>query len=187
MIIIEHSPSILIDTSAAVDLRQEHQLNVSNKRVAESISSSKVLVTQPFMDIQANTPTTHMKYTTAENLLSTGILPEEQQKSTTDHSFLGYTTPPLTPGKESCLEWQCPMILHVAVKHNMSLLHIYSNKRYRSHEFLARLFNLLEKHGIPIDLNLTSAAHVCLTWPTDILIDKALIDIKTLGQVCSQL
>ncbi|KAK5993190.1 Aspartate kinase FUB3 [Cladobotryum mycophilum] len=50
----------------------------------------------------------------------------------------------------------------VTIKENISIINIHSNKRSISHGFFARVFSLLNKHSISVDLISTSEVHVSL-------------------------
>jgi aspartate kinase len=143
----------------------------------EAAEMSKKVI-HPYMMEQLVLADLPIRIKNAENPLSPGtlILPEKQQKCN-----LGYATPPLTPGTNYHLD-EYPTV--VSVKRNLSVLRVHSNKNFRSHEFLARLFGILDQYHIPVDLNSTSETHVCLTLPSEYPLDKkALVELGKLGKV----
>ncbi|KAJ6787576.1 hypothetical protein PWT90_00659 [Aphanocladium album] len=50
----------------------------------------------------------------------------------------------------------------VTIKDNISVINVHSNKRSISHGFFARVFSILDKHSISVDLISTSEVHVSL-------------------------
>lgn len=50
----------------------------------------------------------------------------------------------------------------VTIKDHISVINVHSNKRSISHGFFARLFSILDKYGISVDLISTSEVHVSL-------------------------
>ncbi|KAF4120190.1 aspartate kinase [Geosmithia morbida] len=50
----------------------------------------------------------------------------------------------------------------VTIKDHMSIINIHSNKRSISHGFFARVFSILDKHAVSVDLISTSEVHVSL-------------------------
>ncbi|EGX92525.1 aspartokinase [Cordyceps militaris CM01] len=50
----------------------------------------------------------------------------------------------------------------VTIKDNISVINVHSNKRSISHGFFARVFSILNKHSISVDLISTSEVHVSL-------------------------
>ncbi|OAA66260.1 aspartokinase [Cordyceps fumosorosea ARSEF 2679] len=50
----------------------------------------------------------------------------------------------------------------VTIKDSISVINVHSNKRSISHGFFARVFSILDKHGISVDLISTSEVHVSL-------------------------
>lgn len=142
----------------------------------EAAELSKIVIHPSMMSqmMRANIP---IRIKNAEKQSpGTLILPEKQQASN-----LGYATPPLTP-EHGCIALNCPTA--VSVKRNLHLLHVHSNRKLGSHEFLAALFSTLDRHDVPVDLNSTSETHVCMTLPSHNSLDKALLsDLEKLGKV----
>ncbi|CAM1508484.1 Fc.00g053320.m01.CDS01 [Cosmosporella sp. VM-42] len=54
----------------------------------------------------------------------------------------------------------------VTIKDHMSVINVHSNKRSISHGFFARVFSILDKHSISVDLISTSEVHVSMAIHT---------------------
>jgi aspartate kinase len=50
----------------------------------------------------------------------------------------------------------------VTIKHSIVVLNIHSNRRTRAHGFLAKIFGILDKHHLSVDLISSSEVHVSM-------------------------
>jgi aspartate kinase len=50
----------------------------------------------------------------------------------------------------------------VTIKHSIVVLNIHSNRRTRAHGFLAKIFSILDKHHLSVDLISSSEVHVSM-------------------------
>jgi aspartate kinase len=74
----------------------------------------------------------------------------------------------------------------VTIKENIVVINIASNKKSVSHGFLARIFGILDKHGLIVDLISTSEVHVTMAAENrrgNKALDRLLADFEKLGTV----
>ncbi|KAF7728360.1 Aspartokinase [Apophysomyces ossiformis] len=74
----------------------------------------------------------------------------------------------------------------VTVKDNVCVLNIHSNRKNVSHGFLAKIFTILDDHGIVVDLISTSEVHVSMALGADMVesnLEHARKELETLGTV----
>ena len=84
-------------------------------------------------------------------------LQRHKQNGCTNGCTNGTTTPNGTP----CFKSNKPKRpTAVTIKDKISIINIHSNKRSIAHHFLARLFAILNKHKVSVDLISTSEVHV---------------------------
>jgi aspartate kinase len=75
----------------------------------------------------------------------------------------------------------------VTIKDKITVINVHSNKRSISHGFFAKVFIILNKHGISVDLISTSEVHVSMAihsanFSTNTL-EKAKVDLDECGEV----
>jgi aspartate kinase len=74
----------------------------------------------------------------------------------------------------------------VTIKDRILVLNVRSNRKTISHGFFARIFTVLDRHGIVVDLIATSEVHVSMAMHGVFrkgLLDRVLADLKALGEV----
>lgn len=75
----------------------------------------------------------------------------------------------------------------VTIKDHISIINIHSNKRSISHGFFARVFSILDKHSVSVDLISTSEVHVSLAIHSSSLqldhIEAAQVELEECGEV----
>lgn len=75
----------------------------------------------------------------------------------------------------------------VTIKDHISIINIHSNKRSISHGFFARVFSILDKHTVSVDLISTSEVHVSLAIHSSSLqldhIEAAQHELEECGEV----
>lgn len=74
----------------------------------------------------------------------------------------------------------------VTIKENIVVINITSNRKNVSHGFLARIFGILDKHGLIVDLISTSEVHVSMAAENrrgNKALDRLLADFGKLGKV----
>ena len=74
----------------------------------------------------------------------------------------------------------------ITCKRNIIVLNIYSNKMLMAYGFMGRLFNILRKYHIVIDLIATSEVNVSLTIENKELPASLLKDLAEIGKVTLQ-
>ncbi|KAH8551720.1 Aspartate/glutamate/uridylate kinase [Umbelopsis sp. PMI_123] len=102
----------------------------------------------------------------------------------------GYATPPPAPevlaqnGYHLDLTRKHPTA--VTVKDNVCVLNIHSNRKNVSHGFLAKIFTILDRFNIIVDLISTSEVHVSMALGADIVestLESAQSELEKLGRV----
>jgi len=71
----------------------------------------------------------------------------------------------------------------ITAKRNITVVNIDSNRMLMAYGFMARVFNVFEKYGIIIDLIATSEVSVSMTIDSDNNLDRAVTELKELGEV----
>ena len=71
----------------------------------------------------------------------------------------------------------------VTAKRNITVININSNRMLMAYGFMERIFNVFEKYGIIIDLIATSEVSVSITVDNEKNLDRAVADLKELGDV----
>lgn len=71
----------------------------------------------------------------------------------------------------------------VTVKRNITVININSNRMLMAYGFMAKVFNLLAKHGIIIDLIATSEVNISMTVENIDKLTKAIAELEELGRV----
>lgn len=74
----------------------------------------------------------------------------------------------------------------VTVKDNVCVLNIHSNRKNVSHGFLAKIFTILDKYNIIVDLISTSEVHVSMALGAEIVestLESARSELEKLGRV----
>ncbi len=71
----------------------------------------------------------------------------------------------------------------VTAKRNVTVINIDSNRMLMAYGFMAHVFNVFEKYGIVIDLIATSEVSVSMTVDSDKNLDRAIADLRELGEV----
>ena len=71
----------------------------------------------------------------------------------------------------------------VTAKRNIIVININSNRMLMAYGFMERIFNVFEKYGIIIDLIATSEVSVSMTIDNEKNLDRAVADLKELGDV----
>jgi aspartate kinase len=74
----------------------------------------------------------------------------------------------------------------VAIKEGVIVLNITSNRKSVSHGFLARIFAILDRFGIVVDLISTSEVHISMTVEKSLgkkALDRLVADLQKLGTV----
>lgn len=74
----------------------------------------------------------------------------------------------------------------VTIKENIVIINIASNKKNVSHGFLARIFGILDKHGLIVDLISTSEVHVSMAAENrrgNKALDRLIAEFEKLGTV----
>lgn len=87
----------------------------------------------------------------------------------------------------------------VTIKHSIIVLNVHSNKRTRAHGFLAKIFSILDRHHLSVDLISSSEVHVSMALHSEIpmltgsaddtfaivneSLKQAVTDLATLGEV----
>jgi len=71
----------------------------------------------------------------------------------------------------------------VTAKRSTTVVNIASNRMLMAYGFMARVFNVFEKYGIVIDLIATSEVSVSMTIDSSKNLDRAIADLKELGEV----
>lgn len=74
----------------------------------------------------------------------------------------------------------------VTIKENIVVINITSNKKNVSHGFLARMFGILDKHGLTVDLISTSEVHVSMAAENrrgNKAMERLLAEFRKLGTV----
>lgn len=56
----------------------------------------------------------------------------------------------------------------VTIKHSIIVLNVHSNKRTRAHGFLAKIFSILDRHHLSVDLISSSEVHVSMALHSEI-------------------
>ena len=68
------------------------------------------------------------------------------------------------------------------------VISVNSNRRTKSHGFLAKIFGTLDKFGVVVDLISTSEVHVSMAIEDSLdkrFFDRLLRELKRIGSVCS--
>ena len=71
----------------------------------------------------------------------------------------------------------------VTVKRNITVININSNRMLMAYGFMAKVFNVLAKYGIVIDLISTSEVNISMTAESPADLGKALLELKDLGDI----
>lgn len=74
----------------------------------------------------------------------------------------------------------------VTIKDDICVLNVHSNRKNVSHGFLAKIFEILDEHGIVVDLISTSEVHVSMALGPDAVrtsLEKAMPSLQSLGRV----
>jgi len=71
----------------------------------------------------------------------------------------------------------------VTVKRNVTVLNIYSNRMLMAYGFMSRVFDILGRYEIIIDLIATSEVNISLTIDDTSNLDKATVELEKLGRV----
>ncbi|KAJ1679924.1 Aspartokinase, partial [Spiromyces aspiralis] len=74
----------------------------------------------------------------------------------------------------------------VTIKDKIVVLNIHSNRKNVSHGFFARIFSILDKYGITVDLISTSEVHVSMAVPAAVIernLEPAMHELSALGVV----
>ena len=71
----------------------------------------------------------------------------------------------------------------VTVKRGVTLVNLYSNRMLMAYGFMTKVFDVLNKHEIVIDMIATSEVNISMTLADNQNLDNALEELKTLGQV----
>lgn len=71
----------------------------------------------------------------------------------------------------------------VTVKRNITVININSNRMLMAYGFMAKVFNILAKHGIIIDLIATSEVNISMTIENVDKLNRALPELEELGKV----
>lgn len=166
-------------TANPTDVKSAQLITIISAKEAAELSNT---VIHPLMMEQVIGAAIPIRIKNAENPVNPGTLILPDIHLARNH---GYATPPLTPGEYHNYRFD---FCHkrptaISVKHNINVLHVHSNRKLRSHEFLASLFKILEQHHILTDLNCTSETHVCLTLLSAYPPHKALEEIEKIGKV----
>ncbi|KAJ1663340.1 Aspartokinase, partial [Coemansia sp. RSA 1813] len=74
----------------------------------------------------------------------------------------------------------------VTIKDDITVLNIHSNRKSVSHGFFARIFSILDKYGITVDLISTSEVHVSMALSSSVVernLQPAIEELSSLGAV----
>ncbi|KAJ2081776.1 Aspartokinase [Coemansia sp. RSA 988] len=74
----------------------------------------------------------------------------------------------------------------VTIKDEITVLNIHSNRKSVSHGFFARIFSILDKYGITVDLISTSEVHVSMALSDSVVernLEPAIQELSSLGAV----
>lgn len=74
----------------------------------------------------------------------------------------------------------------VTIKDRILVLNVRSNRKTISHGFFAKIFTVLDRHGIVVDLIATSEVHVSMAMHGVFrkgLLDRVIGDLRALGEV----
>ncbi len=71
----------------------------------------------------------------------------------------------------------------VTVKRNISVININSNRMLMAYGFMAKIFNIMAKYGIIIDLISTSEVNISMTVESEENLDSAIHELELLGTV----
>ncbi|KAJ2383587.1 Aspartokinase, partial [Coemansia sp. RSA 2559] len=74
----------------------------------------------------------------------------------------------------------------VTIKDEITVLNIHSNRKSVSHGFFARIFSILDKYGITVDLISTSEVHVSMALSSSVVernLQPAIEELSSLGAV----
>ncbi|KAJ1891158.1 Aspartokinase [Kickxella alabastrina] len=74
----------------------------------------------------------------------------------------------------------------VTIKDEITVLNIHSNRKSVSHGFFARIFSILDKYGITVDLISTSEVHVSMALSDSVIernLQPAIQELSSLGAV----
>jgi aspartate kinase len=130
--------------------------------------------------INANIP---IRIKNVENPQGQGtvIFPDDQ--SSVDHAA---TSESALAVQEAKRKTSARLPTAVTIKDNILVLNIRSNKKTISHGFFAKIFTILDKHGIIVDLISTSEVQLSLSMHGVFkkgLLDKVVADLETVGEV----
>ncbi|KAJ2238232.1 Aspartokinase [Coemansia sp. RSA 485] len=74
----------------------------------------------------------------------------------------------------------------VTIKDEITVLNVHSNRKSVSHGFFARIFSILDKYGITVDLISTSEVHVSMALSDSVIernLEPAIQELSSLGAV----
>ncbi len=71
----------------------------------------------------------------------------------------------------------------VTVKRNITIINVNSDRMLMAYGFMAKVFNVLAKYGIIIDLIATSEVNISMTVENIENLDKAIAELEALGEV----
>ncbi len=75
------------------------------------------------------------------------------------------------------------LVKAITAKKNITILNICSNRMLMAYGFMAKVFNIFEKHGIIIDLISTSEVNISLTIEKSDRMNELIEDLSRLGEV----
>jgi aspartate kinase len=71
----------------------------------------------------------------------------------------------------------------IALKRNITLVHVVSNKMLGAHGFLARIFEVFNRHSVSVDLITTSEVSVTLSIDSDERLEKVIAELESVANV----
>eukprot|EP00128_Syssomonas_multiformis_P014577 Colp12_sorted_trinity150504_noHs@9472 len=71
----------------------------------------------------------------------------------------------------------------VTAKRDVTVVNLHSNRKLLSHGFFAKVFSILDKHGLSVDMIATSEVDISLTLAKTKRLPEAVNELATLGEV----